>query len=92
MQAIVRKLVSLDKYGEPIQVNYRGESSYQTLCGSFLTILSTGVVLAFVMTKGSDILTRSNPDLIAQSELIDYNVDDTMYNLKEWFVDVAIAF
>ena len=41
-------LVSLDAFGEPVTLNYRGESTFKTGLGSFFTI----GLRAFILTYG----------------------------------------
>ena len=38
MQAIARAFVSLDAYGEPISVNYKGETTFKTGLGALWTL------------------------------------------------------
>ena len=42
---------SCDSYGVPVNVLYKGEDKYQTLCGSFITILAALVVLAYAAVQ-----------------------------------------
>ena len=41
-------LISLDAFGEPVTLNYRGESSFKTGVGAFFTI----VLRAFIFSYG----------------------------------------
>ena len=41
-------LTSLDAFGEPVTLNYRGESSFKTGVGAFFTI----VLRAFIFSYG----------------------------------------
>ena len=39
----------LDVYGVPIRVNFRGDSTYKTLYGTFISLLFFIVVLTFAL-------------------------------------------
>ena len=53
-----------DGFGHPIQVNYKGETSYQTACGGFLTITVyiTTMVIAFIQLKELSLML--DPDIM----------------------------
>ena len=45
------RLLSMDKYGERINLNYGGRSSHKTICGLMLTVLTFMAVVAFTSLK-----------------------------------------
>ena len=48
MSKFLKYLVSLDAFGEPVTLNYRGESTFKTGLGSFFTV----VLRAFIFGYG----------------------------------------
>ena len=44
----IKYLVSLDVFGEPVTLNYRGESTYKTGIGAFFTV----ILRVFIFTYG----------------------------------------
>ena len=44
----INYLVSLDVFGEPVTLNYRGESTFKTGIGAFFTI----ILRAFIFSYG----------------------------------------
>ena len=48
MLNLIKYLVSLDAFGEPVTLNYRGESTFKTGVGAFFTI----ILRAFIFTYG----------------------------------------
>ena len=49
---MIKKIVNtFDIYGEPIGVNYRGQSSYKTKVGTLMSLLTIGLGLAFLAVK-----------------------------------------
>ena len=48
MFKFINYLISLDAFGEPVTLNYRGDSSFKTGVGAFFTI----VLRIFIFTYG----------------------------------------
>ena len=49
---MIKKLVSiLDIYGQPIGVNYKGESTYKTKVGALMSLITIGLGLALAGSK-----------------------------------------
>lgn len=64
MRKIVRNLVnSVDIYGEPIQLNYRGESTYKTKIGFIATLATIGLMAGFGYSKVAQLVNRTNPSI-----------------------------
>ena len=40
---------SIDLYGESINMNYRGKGSYNTYCGSVMTLLTYSVMVFYII-------------------------------------------
>ena len=53
---MLKKLKSIDIYGHPIGVLYKGSTTYQTLFGSIFTLLTTATVLIFASSKMTEII------------------------------------
>ena len=72
MKRIVQKFVnSVDIYGEPVQLNYRGQSTYKTKIGSLATLATVGLMLAFTYSKAVQLITRSNPSITQTKATLD---------------------
>ena len=48
MLNFIKFITSLDAFGKPVTLNYRGESTFKTGVGAFLTI----VLRAFILSYG----------------------------------------
>ena len=48
MFKFLKYLISLDAFGEPVTLNYKGESTFKTGVGAFFTI----VLRAFIFSYG----------------------------------------
>ena len=58
---MLSKLVNtLDIYGQPIGVNYKGESSYKTKVGALMSIITFGLGLALAVSKIIQMANRDN--------------------------------
>ena len=83
MQWLDDKFVSLDSYGVPISVKYRGYDTYRTRCGAFLSLISLILVLTYGYKNGKKLLLKESPTITVTNEIIDYYNDDIHYELKE---------
>ena len=57
---MLKKLKSIDIYGHPIGVLYKGSTTYQTLFGSIFTLLTTATVLIFASSKMTEIIQHTD--------------------------------
>ena len=54
---------SFDKFGEPVKMLYKGEDTYKTKLGAFLSILLNTVVLAYLVKKGIALGTKGDSNI-----------------------------
>jgi hypothetical protein len=52
------KFRSLDIYGEPVALNYKGKGSYNTGCGAFYTIITFILMLFFAVKQVNQLINR----------------------------------
>ena len=43
----IKYLISLDVFGEPVTLNYRGESTFKTSIGAFFTIILRTFIFSY---------------------------------------------
>ena len=68
MASIIKKLISLDSFGENVTVNYKGESTYKTLIGAFFTICLGGFIFAFAIMTIIDLMQYKDPQITQVSK------------------------
>ena len=88
---MLKKLKSFDNFGVPVAINYRGMSSYQTLGGALLSLISAGLLLTFTVTGCIELLTYQNPQ-ITQYQVLDTRNDDKEVNFEETNTEVLFGF
>ena len=52
MSGIVDFLVSLDMFGHPVGVNYKGSGVFQTKLGAFVTLVVQALMVFNLITSG----------------------------------------
>ena len=60
-------LKSQDSFGEPVTMNYKGESSYKTLVGAIMSIAIKTFVLAFAVQQIDKVVRYDDADIIQVS-------------------------
>ena len=56
-------LKSIDSFGHPIQVNYKGEETFKSLVGGVLSLLSLALTLVLVLKAVNEIVAMEEPTL-----------------------------
>jgi hypothetical protein len=81
----------VDIYGEPVQLNYRGQSTYKTKLGLIATLATFGLFFGFTYFKAVQLITRSNPIITQTSATLDLINDSLQPNLKNNNFELAIG-
>ena len=55
--------LSLDAFGTPISLNYKGSNSYKTSLGAFLTLSLRGFMLTLIILGLLEVLEYSDPQI-----------------------------
>ena len=85
-----------DMLGHPITINYKGEDTYKTKIGAFLSIGVQVMVLIFLTMKMIALIDMSDPYIsiqdrpIYKEEVIDFkdiNLDEHRFNFGVYFLD-----
>ena len=67
------KLKSIDVYGHPINVLYKGGTTHNTLLGSMFTLITTVTVLLFASSRMVDLVYHNDQSI--SSRKISANID-----------------
>ncbi len=54
---------SIDTFGEPVAVNYRGKTKYQSKIGAFFTVLAYVIISIVMVRKGTQLINRDEPTI-----------------------------
>ena len=54
-------LKSLDAFGEPVTLNYAGDSSFKTIAGALLTIAIKCFMIVYGVTQCLDVYSYNDP-------------------------------
>ena len=69
MRSCSSYLKSFDAFGEPIGLNYDGESTFKTLLGAFVTIVIKSFLLVFATTQTIALMGYKDPTISQVSHL-----------------------
>ena len=86
-------LKRLDKFAEPVSVNYRGQEKFSTIGGACLSIIVSVVILVYALGRGDQLVNRKWPPVLTTTiEFLNYQTDATKFNLEEQDLDVLVKF
>jgi hypothetical protein len=60
----MKKFLSLDWHGEQVGINFRGSSTYNTLPGAIISLVSLTILMYYSVQKAIIFFGRSDPDLV----------------------------
>ena len=63
-------LKSIDSFGHPIQVNYKGEETFKSQVGGLLSLLSLALTLVLVVRAVNEMVVMEEPTLKEFSKLL----------------------
>jgi hypothetical protein len=67
---------SIDIYGNPIGINYKGKSVYNTYCGTFLTLITCALMSYYIGVKFILLQSKTNPTTTFNKGIIkDFNIE-----------------
>jgi hypothetical protein len=79
---MIKKLVSiLDIYGQPIGVNYKGESTYKTKVGALMSLITFGLGLALAGSKIQQMVDKDNSNIQQLTNTLDLFSGTFSFNL-----------
>ena len=61
MPSFLNWFSTLDAYGEPISVSYKGDTTYKTPVGAILTLSMRSFMIFFTLTGVFELLNYKNP-------------------------------
>ena len=72
MFGISKALKSVDMYGHPINVNYRGENSYKTSYGGLLSLLTYFLTIIMVVRATEELVLMKDPSVKVDQKPLSY--------------------
>ena len=88
LRKAINSFKTWDIYGEQIQLNYRGETSYKTLIGGIFTFLTYAFIINFLVTSFIELSENENSIYVLKKEI---NLLDNPRNLTFLANDLEIA-
>ncbi len=79
-----------DSFGVPITLNYKGSSTYQSLFGGVMSIISKCLVLAYFGTQINTVYQKSSYAVTSTQSFIDLDSQQLTLNLTTSDIDLAV--
>ena len=68
---MLKLLKSIDTFGHPIGVLYKGKTTHNTVFGSFITLIMTTIVLGYATMNMIETVNRSNQQISSTKIIVD---------------------
>ena len=86
---LFRMVRRVDSYGHPINLTYRGETTYKSYFGGVVTIITRIAILAFLISELINVMHVKNTVQVSESRR-NVALDKTIYNFTEKEFDLAL--
>ena len=90
MRSLKAFVTSLDAFGEPISINYKGDSTYKTCLGAIFTIGLKSFVLFYALAQLVALFQFKDPE-ITQYDVYEPRTEDVEFNLHEGRAELYFA-
>jgi hypothetical protein len=84
-------LKKFDLYGQPVSVNYDGDSTYATKMGGCFGLFSYVMILIFMYTRFVKLINKDDPAKIQVTQGLNLLDDPTVYPFSENHFNLGIA-
>lgn len=71
MANLIKKFKQIDLFGQPVSLNYRGQSSYQTKLGALVSSVFMVFVAYVTCIRLDKLIMRKNPQLTQYVKWLD---------------------
>ena len=89
--ALLSSLINVDLFGNAIQLNYKGKTSYKTRLGTFITIGMATFILFFGLYSLIEIYEYKNPQ-ITQFAIYEKRYESESFNFGESYGAITFGF
>lgn len=78
-------LVELDIFGHPIQLNYKGKTTYQTKFGAFFTLATFVIIMINFVSISTDFVNNENQKEVTRFLKLNHDESDTVNMVENKF-------
>jgi hypothetical protein len=90
MKPISKYITRFDIYGHPINLTYKGESTYKTFLGGSCTIFAKMIVLAFFIYELMSVVNNTF-NITVTTKHINLTNDETNHTFNASMIDFAMV-
>ena len=68
---VLEKVRGCDQFGAQINLNFKGETEYRTMCGGFFSLALRILILAFFCMQLASVIEYTDPDIVSYQVMED---------------------
>jgi hypothetical protein len=73
MKKILNKIKTIDLFGKPISLNYKGQDTYQTKLGAFFSLVFMILMAVIGIGRFDKLIKLKNPNIIQYAKWIEHS-------------------
>ena len=90
MLAFLSKFKQIDRFGQQIEIHYKGKTSYQTICGAIATLFVYSLILVNTINISLDFINNDNQKENVRTSIKNIEDQGTQYLADNKF-DILIT-
>ena len=90
MLAFLSKFKQIDRFGQQIEIHYKGKTSYQTICGAIATLFVYSLILVNTINISLDFINNDNQKENVRTSIENIEDQGTQYLADNKF-DILIV-
>jgi hypothetical protein len=79
VQTLKKSFKSVDLYGEKIELTYKGEGTYKTNIGAFVSLVLIFILGAYLIYRALVMFTKQGTNVNKSNFIVDLNLEDAFY-------------
>ena len=89
---ILDKVRGCDQFGATVNLNFKGETEYKTLCGGCFSLALRVLILAFFCMQLAAVIQYDDPNILSYQVMEDRSQMDEPYVLSDYNVNFYFNF
>jgi len=87
----MESFVSIDMFGHPVGVNYKGSEAYRTKVGALFSIIAYMIIGTYFGERVYRLVKKDQPDKASLIEVLNMNSPDAELSFEQGQFDFAIG-
>ena len=89
---MIDKVRSCDQFGATVNLNFKGETEYKTMCGGCFSLALRMLILAFFCMQLAAVIQYDDPKILSYQVMEDRSQMDEQFTLSDYKMNLYLNF